>query len=222
MIIDSTGIQDAFGEDLDGEWTTGSTDPASGDGIAGGDFVFEMITLPGDVDGVVKSAGQVVVDADDFVAIAGLQNEFVLDLGGTNVASAGFDPRGDLDGSGIIGASDTIDVIDEQNAIVLPTSSKRASGGDDGGKSKSPGSFGLLSVGGGDGFGASVGDNDSEENNGKGKESNELSFAGEDDLDLILAEDSLLDAIDNDRESDDEKGKTSVNESLDSFFGNEF
>ncbi|GAA5511055.1 hypothetical protein Rcae01_06568 [Novipirellula caenicola] len=54
----STGITDAQGNTLDGEWTQASAGQlVSGNGVAGGDFSFRLNILPGDVnqDGIVNS-----------------------------------------------------------------------------------------------------------------------------------------------------------------------
>lgn len=48
MLLVTATMQDAAGNALDGEWTPG-TDGPSGNETAGGDFVFEMRMLPGDV-----------------------------------------------------------------------------------------------------------------------------------------------------------------------------
>ena len=121
LLINSSGIQGATsGNDLDGDWTTGSSAAVSGDGNAGGDFVFEMVALPGDVDGVVKGAGQVIVDSDDSDIVRAQQNEGVFEIGGAFIASPSFNERANLDGSMLVDSDDGDIARDEQNGIVLP------------------------------------------------------------------------------------------------------
>ncbi len=122
LVVDSAGIQsDATGNDLDGEFVTGSGASESGDGFAGGDFEFEFITLPGEADGFVPAGGQRIVTAFDGFVVSDLQGEFVLDIGGgTNFASPEYDPFADFNADGFIDAFDGFTVSAEQGAFVLP------------------------------------------------------------------------------------------------------
>jgi len=47
----SGGIVDTAGNKLDGEWITNSIAPSSGQGVAGGDYLFAINVLPGDLNG---------------------------------------------------------------------------------------------------------------------------------------------------------------------------
>lgn len=55
--IIASGVTDVSGNPLDGEWTTASTATNSGNGVAGGDFLFSFNVLPGDInnDGFVNT-----------------------------------------------------------------------------------------------------------------------------------------------------------------------
>ncbi len=79
-------VVDAEANALDGEWTTGVTRFASGDGTAGGQFTFRFNVVPADVDG----SGAVTLDE------AALVRQKV----GRLVSSLGYFYRLDLDGSG--------------------------------------------------------------------------------------------------------------------------
>jgi hypothetical protein len=83
-------VEDGDGDLLDGEWSSGQTDP-SGDGVAGGRFDFFFNVLPGDAD----QSGQ--VDAGDVTPIG--QNFL-------QTASGPFFIFADLDASGQIDAGD--------------------------------------------------------------------------------------------------------------------
>ena len=48
--IPSSAVTNGFGQSLDGEWVTGSSNFPSGDGTAGGDFAFRFNILAADVD----------------------------------------------------------------------------------------------------------------------------------------------------------------------------
>ncbi|WP_233215462.1 beta strand repeat-containing protein [Rhodopirellula bahusiensis] len=123
LIVSSSGVQDvAGGNDLDGEWVNESGAMASGDGVAGGDFEFRILTLPGDFDGAVLAQGQVTVAPSDFAGAGALQNsnELAFEFMGSVFVTANYDPRADLDGDGIIGPADTGVIRNEQNAILFP------------------------------------------------------------------------------------------------------
>ena len=78
--------------ELDGEWSSGSSDFPSGDGLPGGDFLFSINVLPGDAD------RDGVVLADDFAAVK--QRFFATPSGPS------YSIFQDIDGSGSILAAD--------------------------------------------------------------------------------------------------------------------
>ena len=93
--LDANGIdpvQDLEGNILDGEWTNNVSTFASGNGSAGGDFEFLLNSLPGDVNGT----GQVT--NLDYVLTRSQE--------GKSTASTGYNPRYDVNGSGLIDAAD--------------------------------------------------------------------------------------------------------------------
>jgi len=113
-------IETPDGAKLDGEWINGTSNLTSGDGDEGGDFSFRIVSLPGDVDGELLSAGQSAVNMDDLEVIRSKQVEGIFQFGETVLVSPGYDPRADLNGSGVINA-DEVDIYrDQQNALVLP------------------------------------------------------------------------------------------------------
>ena len=122
FVIDSAGIQNIAGSNLDGEWTTQSGAFESGDGTAGGDFVFRVLTLPGDADDAAIGTSFEEVNAGDADAIRILQNEVSIDAGGFTVTTPGFDPRSDLNGDGEINGGDADFVRVEQNAFLVALS----------------------------------------------------------------------------------------------------
>ena len=92
--LKSGGVKDLVGRPLDGEWS-GPTDLwPSGDGAAGGDFVFPMNVRPGDA----NRSG--TVNAID-LAHARWRN-------GTQTTSAGYSLFADFDGNGRINAIDLV------------------------------------------------------------------------------------------------------------------
>ncbi|MAE65991.1 MAG: hypothetical protein CMJ18_17100, partial [Phycisphaeraceae bacterium] len=97
-------VVDLNGTALDGEWSDGVS-AVSGDGTAGGDFVFNLNTLVGDADG----DGTVSV-----VDVSTYRNAF-----GTNTASPTFEIRADIDGDAIVDSDDT-DVLRARLGRALP------------------------------------------------------------------------------------------------------
>ncbi len=90
---------------LDGEWTDGTSLLASGDGVAGGDFVFRWNVLPGDVD------GSGTVNADDASLVrASLQR---------SIGEPRYNPVRDLNGSGRILGTD-LRIVTQANPTSLP------------------------------------------------------------------------------------------------------
>jgi hypothetical protein len=109
--LDADGIdpiRDLDGNALDGEWTNNSDTYASGNGTAGGDFEFLFNILPGDVNG----SGQ--VNYTDYV--------YTRSLEGKTTTDNGYLPHRDIDGSGVIDATDWQAVLAEL-WDVLPTGS---------------------------------------------------------------------------------------------------
>jgi hypothetical protein len=90
LVLDDRAT-DNSGHTLDGEWTN-NVSSLSGDGVAGGDFMFAVNVLPGDVngDGGVTTA--------DVTAVRLLVP--------ANTASSAFNLRADFDGSGSISTAD--------------------------------------------------------------------------------------------------------------------
>jgi len=85
-----TGVRDNFGYALDGEWTDAASSFPSGDGAAGGAFVFHFNVLPGDIDGDGS------VDFNDLVLLA------------RSYSSATPFSRADLNGDGRIDFADLV------------------------------------------------------------------------------------------------------------------
>lgn len=98
LLIDLDGdgidpIKDLDGNVLDGNWINNSdTFASAGDGFAGGDFEFLLNVLPGEV----NSTSQVT----------NLDYMYVNNQVGLDTNSASYNPKYDIDGSGVIDASD--------------------------------------------------------------------------------------------------------------------
>ncbi|HEY4233761.1 MAG TPA: RHS repeat-associated core domain-containing protein, partial [Lacipirellulaceae bacterium] len=90
----TAGVTDAGGSLLDGEWTNGTSTYPSGDGTAGGDFLFRVNVLPGDVD---ANNG---INMGDY-----LQTQSKL---APSTTSPNYNVRFDLDGSGAVTTSDAL------------------------------------------------------------------------------------------------------------------
>jgi parallel beta-helix repeat protein len=97
----SGGVRDLVGRALDGEWSGGSSTFPSGNGTPGGDFLFSINVLPGDVNG----NGSVL--ADDFSEV---KRKFFKDTTDTSAGDASYTPFHDVDGSGSILAVDFSEV----------------------------------------------------------------------------------------------------------------
>ncbi|MEX2186849.1 MAG: Ig-like domain-containing protein [Pirellulales bacterium] len=97
------------GAALDGDWTTGESSFPSGNGAAGGDFVFEFRVLPGDVnrDATVGLADVAASVAAGFLA----------------TTDAGYSPLHDVDGNGAV---NYVDAILVRNSIPSSVSSPSA------------------------------------------------------------------------------------------------
>ncbi|MEQ1829297.1 MAG: retropepsin-like aspartic protease [Pirellula sp.] len=122
----SAGVTDSTGNILDGNWTNGGSNTQSGNGsvtdttpvngVVPNDFSFRMAYLPGDANPIQN----LVVNSTDAARVISKQNEFYIPnfLPG-NVASPGYDPKSDLDGSGIINSFDQFSVLSRQNSFLL-------------------------------------------------------------------------------------------------------
>jgi hypothetical protein len=100
----ATGVRDAAGNALDGEWDnpTGTGDPSSdtfpsGNGSAGGHFRFRVNVLPGDTSGNNRVFFEDLTDT--------------LFRIGANTSSPRYRPRNDVDGSGAILLGDQLAII---------------------------------------------------------------------------------------------------------------
>jgi len=98
----SDTVADDAGQALDGEWVDESTDGASGDGVAGGDFRFRFDVLPGNVD----DSGEPVDAGDQSQVLAALASS----LNSLENYSAFLDVNGD-------GGMNIQDVILVRNAV---------------------------------------------------------------------------------------------------------
>jgi hypothetical protein len=95
----SSGLRDIAGNDLDGEWTnptgltsTGTTNFPSGNGVAGGNFAFRVVMLPGDPnrDNMVNLTDHGIVSGNFGVA------------GGWSIGNFDADATVDLDDFGMM------------------------------------------------------------------------------------------------------------------------
>lgn len=101
----SDSIVQGDGIALDGEWVDGTTLLASGDGAAGGNFIFRWNVLPGDVNG----SGS--VDGDDVSAVrASIQRA---------IGDPRYNPLRDVNGSGRILGTD-LQLVIQANPSSLP------------------------------------------------------------------------------------------------------
>ena len=123
----SSGVTDPSGNILDGNWTNGGANTQSGNGsvldtvpvsgIVPNNFSFRVAVLPGDGSPVQNK----VVNSTDSFFVMGKQNEFFIPgLLPGNVASPGYNPKADLDGSAIINSTDQFQVLSRQNSFLLP------------------------------------------------------------------------------------------------------
>jgi hypothetical protein len=98
--LDANGlapVRNLNGDVLDGEWQNGTSSYTSGNGTAGGDFEFAFEVLPGDV----NQSG--LVTYLDYV--------YTRSLDGKSSSDAGYIALRDINGSGLINASDWQDVL---------------------------------------------------------------------------------------------------------------
>ncbi|MEQ1826853.1 MAG: hypothetical protein ABL921_12940 [Pirellula sp.] len=123
----STGVTDPATNILDGNWTNGGANKQSGNGsvadtvpvsgVVPNDFSFRMAVLPSDGHSVENK----VVNSTDASLVMLKQNEFYIPgLLPGNAASAGYDPKADLDGSAIINSLDQFLALSRQNSFLLP------------------------------------------------------------------------------------------------------
>jgi hypothetical protein len=94
----ASGVTDLAGNALDGEWVNGVSPFPSGNGMAGGDFVFRFNVLPGDV---TRSGSINSIDL-------ALLRRRVGTSAGPGAAPAGYSVFYDLDGNGSVGALDLL------------------------------------------------------------------------------------------------------------------
>jgi hypothetical protein len=87
-------LVDLSGSALDGEWTTGQVAAATGDGAAGGDLLFRVNTVPGDVNRSATTLG------DDVVLVRNSQFK--------TIGAAGYSAFFDVNGSGTILGDDVV------------------------------------------------------------------------------------------------------------------
>lgn len=100
-------VVDIAGNGLDGEWLTGITAFPSGNGIAGGNFLFRMNVLPGDVN---RSGASVV--GSDVTLVRNAQN--------FSPGTTGYSPFYDVNGNGQILGSD-VTLVRNNQGLSLPT-----------------------------------------------------------------------------------------------------
>ena len=100
LIALDDAVTDVQGNALDGEWAMASGAASSGDGAAGGDFLFRLNVLPGDID------HSTIVLGNDITAVRNAQ----LDVAGM----PGFRFQRDIDGSGVVLGNDIIAVRNPQ------------------------------------------------------------------------------------------------------------
>jgi hypothetical protein len=114
LVIASAGVTDASGNQLDGEWANGGDSFNSGNGVAGGNFSFRMLSLPGDVRDDFGMSGGRSVNAFDVQDVRDGQNGFVV----TGVGAFLYNERADVDGNGVVNATDAQYVRDAQLASI--------------------------------------------------------------------------------------------------------
>jgi hypothetical protein len=104
------------GARLDGNWTSGSATQAfpSGNGVAGGAFLFQFNVLPADVtrDGTVNNSDTITIR----------------NAGGMSSTSTGYSVFFDIDGNGTINNTDTI-LVRNAGGMALPTNNPVAPAG---------------------------------------------------------------------------------------------
>lgn len=104
LYIPSAAVVNSSGQQLDGEFTTGSSSFPSGDGTAGGDFAFSFNVLPG-----AGNQGGQVNSADTAEA---------KDLNNDHETTTGYSPYFDYDGAGVITSIDaSIDASDVNSKL---------------------------------------------------------------------------------------------------------
>ena len=95
LVLDlSDDVRDTLGNRLDGEWPNSFGVFPSGDGVAGGDFLFRVNVLPGDVE---RDA-----DVDRADLMATLRNAF------RTAGGSGYDVFADINGNGVISVDDAV------------------------------------------------------------------------------------------------------------------
>jgi hypothetical protein len=117
LTVLSSGVTDQLTQALDGEWQNAITLADSGNGVAGGDFEFQLFVLPGDARDESLGNGTRTVNANDAQDVRDFQNGFALPAFG----SIKYSQRADLNGDSFINAHDAQFVRDQQNAVIFRT-----------------------------------------------------------------------------------------------------
>jgi hypothetical protein len=107
------GVRTAAGALLDGEWTSGRDLYPSGDGTAGGDFVFALNFLPGSVDRANNR-----VNSTDVTFVRSRQNRILGEVPPAGVQP--YTPFVDINGDGRINAVDVTGVRARLNDVLPP------------------------------------------------------------------------------------------------------
>ncbi len=103
-----SSVTDAAGNQLDGEWVDDITIGASGNGTAGGNFVYRFNILPGDI------SGEGVVLGNDITAVVTARS--------TVAGGPGYNPRADIDASGVVLGND-VTAVTIKRGTSLPAGS---------------------------------------------------------------------------------------------------
>ncbi|MGN6134024.1 MAG: beta strand repeat-containing protein, partial [Aureliella sp.] len=105
LTVFSSDVTNATGDHLDGEWATGSSNPESGNGTAGGNFTFEFNVLPGNMntDEVVDGT-----DTSAFPAIA------------RNLGSGSYSVFRDFNGDARQNGTDKQIIVDREGSRLRP------------------------------------------------------------------------------------------------------
>ena len=104
-------VRDLFGTTMDGDWTDTVSSYPSGNGVAGGDFVYRLNVLPGDLD----HSG--VVDSSDEQSVRAVFGSFT--------AFGNYVARNDVDGNGFIVSKDVL-LTRARDGDTLPAASPAA------------------------------------------------------------------------------------------------
>ncbi len=110
----SSGVTDTAGNRLDGEWQNGITtySPGSGNGVAGGDFMFNINVLPGDT----NRSGDVSVADQSLIEATGTINSSIFASGNP---SSGYNQFYDVNGDNRVDSNDVNAVRNRINGKLL-------------------------------------------------------------------------------------------------------